>query len=183
MTASRPSYPRLVSAALGLVACAAATAVAQTPVPQGADSRAVGGSVTTRELIPELVSDYYPAVIQGASPINRITFVLDEDGNYLTSAAWTDTAVPRRLRARTPAAVAGVPLAPGAEAKWVFEDVPVAVGAAGGAGAGGRPRSARVGDFGAFGFPNITSDAVMHTQSGVRLAPNPLSVFIIRLKT
>jgi beta-lactamase regulating signal transducer with metallopeptidase domain len=181
MTASRPSYPRLVSTALGLVAFAAVTAVAQAPVPQRPDGRAGGPNSTTRELMPELVTDYYPTVIQGASPINRITFVLDEDGNYLTSAAWTDPAMPRRLRARTPTAVAGGPFAPGVEAKWVFEDVSVAFGAAGGAGVG-RPRSAGVGDFGAFGFPNITSDAVMHTQSGVRLAANPLSVFIIRLK-
>jgi beta-lactamase regulating signal transducer with metallopeptidase domain len=200
MTASRPSYPRVVSGVLSLVACAAAIAVAQTPVPQGA----VGGSATTvdeilqqtAELIQKLVTDYYPAVIQGPSPVNRITFVLDEDGNYLTSAAWTDTAMLRRSLTAT-TAVAESRAASSVDAKWAFASVRTVAGGGrgggvgrsvpaadsdGGAGAGGRPQSGGVADFGAFGFPNITSDAVMYTQSGLSVAPIPLSVFIIRLK-
>jgi hypothetical protein len=189
MTATRPSYPRLVSAALGLVACGAALAVAQTPIPSGAERRVVGvaGSGATvsdiaqqtGELIEKLVTDYYPTVKQGASPINRITFVLDADGNYVTSAAWTDTLLLRQSTATTPTAVAGVPIAQ--EVRMVL-----GAGVAGGgnrrvpsAGTGG---GAGVGDFGAYGFPNITSDAVMSTQSGRSFAPKALSVFVIRLK-
>jgi beta-lactamase regulating signal transducer with metallopeptidase domain len=199
MTASRPSYPRLVSAALGLVACAAAIAVAQTPVPQGV----VGGSATTsegiarqtHELIQKLVTGYYPTVMQGASPINRITFVVDADGNYLTSAAWTDTALLRRSAATS--AVAEGPVAPGGEAKRTFESIRMVIGAGvrggsgrrvpaagtdGGADVGRARPSGGVADFGAYGFPNITNDVVMNTQSGWSPAPSPLSVFIIRLK-
>jgi hypothetical protein len=55
-----------------------------------------------------------------------------------------------------------------------------------GAGSGGGVgRSAPAGggrDFSALGFPHIASDAVMHTQSGRASAPNPVSVFIIRLR-
>jgi hypothetical protein len=193
MTASRPGYPRVVSAAFGLVACAAAIAVAQTPVPQGADGRAVVGSATTRDdigrqaraLMQKLVTDYYPAVTQGTSPINRITFVLDEDGNYVTSAAWTDTAVARRSTAAMPTAVAEGSVAPRVETQRAFEGVRMVAGFGRG-GEGGRsvsrPQSDGVRDFGAYGFPNITSDAVMNTQSGWSFAPTPLSVFIIRLK-
>jgi hypothetical protein len=183
MTASRPSYPRLVSAALGLVACAASIAVAQTPVPQGADRRGVAGSGATHgeigqethELIRKLVTDYYPTVMDGASPINRITFVLDADGNYVTSAAWTDTAMMRRSAAATTPPAAG--------AQRVFESVRVVLGAGVGGG-GGRvaPTGTGVRDFGAYGFPNITSDAVMTTQSGSSVVPTALSVFVIRLK-
>jgi beta-lactamase regulating signal transducer with metallopeptidase domain len=194
MTASRPSYPRLVSATLGLVACAAAIAVAQTPVPQGADRRAVGVADSgethreiaqqTHELIRKLVTDYYPTVMEGESLVNRITFVLDADGNYVTSAAWTDTAMLRRSAAATTTPVAGAPFAQSGAAKRAFESVRVVVGAGVGGGGGGRVAAAGtgVGDFGAFGFPNITSDAVMTTQSGSSLAPTALSVFIIRLR-
>ena len=197
MTASRPGYPRLISAALGLVACAAVVAVAQTPVPRSPDRPAVAGSATTpqevarqtRELIPKLVTHHYPTVMQGASAINRITFVLDKDGNYVTSAAWTDSAMQRRSPATTMAT--GIARAPSVEGKRAFESVRMVLGAGvrggrgpdgsrvapGGAGGGGG-----VTDFGAFGFPNITSDAVMTTTSASSPAPSPLSVFIIRLK-
>ena len=195
MTAPRPSYPRLVSAALGLVACAVAIAGAQTPVPRGVDSRAlgVGDSAATRQIVEQtreltekLVTDYYPQVMQGASPLNRITFVLDADGNYVTSAAWTDTAMLRRSVTTT--AVEGAPFAPSVQGGRTFESVRAVVGAgvAGGGGrsvpAAGTRGSAGVGDFGAYGFPNITSDAVMLTTSASSFAPNPLSVFVIRLK-
>ena len=185
MTASRPGYPRLVSAALGLVAGAAAIAVAQTPIPRGAGGRAVGvaGNAAapheiaeqTHELIQKLVTDYYPTVMEGASPINRITFVLDADGNYVTSAAWTDTAMLRRSTAATTTPVAGD--------KRVFESVRVVLGA-GVDGGGGRVAATGTGvrDFAALGFPNIARDAVMSTQSAQSFAPNALSVFIIRLK-
>ena len=191
MTASRPSYPRLVSAALGLVACAAAIAVAQTPVPQGPDPRAAANSARTREeigpktrdLIQKLVTDYYPAVMQGTSPINRITFVLDKDGSYVTSAAWTDTAMARRSGTATKAG-AGGPSAQGGEDKRTFESVRMIIGAGRrGDGSRGEPRSAGSGDLGALGFPNIKDDAVMNTQSAMSLAPTPLSVVVIRLKT
>jgi hypothetical protein len=185
MTASRPTYPRLVSTALGLVACAAAIAVAQTPVPR-VDSRAPAGSAPPRAevarqaygLIQKLVADYYPTVNQGASPINRITFVLDADGNYLTSAAWTDTAMASR-------STAAVPVTPDVSATREFESMRVVLGA-GASGVGGRrvspPGTGAVRDFAAVGFPNITSDAVLNTQSGSSATPSPLSVFIIRLK-
>ena len=196
MTASRPSYPRLVSAALGLVACAAAIAVAQTPIPQGGAGRAAGVSDSatthreiveqTRELIEKLVTDYYPQVMQGTSPLNRITFVLDADGNYVTSASWTDAAMLRRSAAAT--AVEGAPFALTVQASRTFESVRAVMGA-GVAGGGGRSApaagtrgGASVRDFGAYGFPNITSDAVLLTTSASSLVPNPLSVFVIRLK-
>jgi beta-lactamase regulating signal transducer with metallopeptidase domain len=204
MTASRPSYPRLVSAALGLVACAAAVAVAQTPVPRAADGRAAAGSATARnelgpqtlDLIQRLLADRYPTVMQGASPINRITFVLDKDGSYVTSAAWTDTAMARRSMATTTARVAGGPTAQSGETRRTFESVRMIIGAGvrhpgrnvpaaatrDGAGAGGQSQSGGTGDFGAYGFPNITGDAVLNTQSAMSLAPTPLSVLVIRLK-
>ena len=195
MTASRPSYPRLVSAALGLVACAVAIAGAQAPIPQRGDSRTVGvgDSATTREIVGQtraltekLVTDYYPQVMQGASPLNRITFVLDADGNYVTSAAWTDTAMLRRSLTTT--AGEGAPFAQSVQAGRTFESVRAIVGAGSASGGGrsvpaaGTRGSAGVSDFGAYGFPNITSDAVMLTTSASSLAPNPLSVFVIRLK-
>jgi hypothetical protein len=189
MTASRPSYPRLVSTALGLVACAAAIAVAQTPVPQGAAGVAGSGATPheiaqrTHELIQKLVTDYYPTVMEGVSPINRITFVLDKDGNYVTSAAWTDTAMLRRSTAATTTPDAGASFAQTGAAKRAFESVRVVLGA-GVSGGGGRVAAASTGvrDFGGVGFPNITSDAVMTTQSASSLAPTALSVFLIRLK-
>ena len=200
MTASRPSYPRLVSTALGLVACAAAIAVAQTPVPQDAGARAAGGSAPTRDqigpqtrdLIAKLVADHYPAVNQGASPLNRITFVLDKDGNYVTSAAWTDTALVLRSVATTTAGGGG-PSAQGGEAGRKFESVRMVIGggvrypgrnvpAAGTRDGAGKPQSGAASDFGAYGFPNITGDAVMHTQAAQSHAPTPLSVLVIRLK-
>ena len=191
MTASRPSYPRLVSAALGLVACAAAIAVAQTPIPRGADGRAVGATTRdeigqqTRELIEKLVTDYYPTVMQGASLINRLTFVLDADGNYVTSAAWTDAAMVLRSPTTTTTAAAEGSVAPSVAANRAFESVRVVLGAGSSGGSGRNVAAAGtsgVRDFGAYGFPNITSDAVMSTQSASSRAPNPLSVFIIRLK-
>ena len=190
MTASRPSYPRLVSSALALVASAAAIAVAQTPVPQRADAPAAGGSAPTRDqigpqardLIQKLVTSHYPAVMQGASPVNRITFVLDKDGNYVTSKAWTDTALVLRSTRTTPA-VAGGPSAQGGDDKRTYESVRMVLGA-GVRGDGTRnvPASGGVRDFAAYGFPNITGDAVMHTQSAQSHAPTPLAVLVIRLK-
>jgi beta-lactamase regulating signal transducer with metallopeptidase domain len=194
MTASRPSYPRLVSVALGLVACAAAIAVAQTPVPRGTDGRGVsvaGSGETpheiaqqTHELVQKLVTDYYPTVMEGESLINRITFVLDADGNYVTSAAWTDTAMLRRSAAATTTPGGGAAFAQSGVAKRAFESVRVVLGAGVGGGGGGRvaPTGTGVHDFAAFGFPNIASDAVMTTQSASSLVPTALSVFIIRLK-
>ena len=195
MTASRPNYPRLVSAALGLVACAAAVAVAQTPVPQVADDRAASASATARnelgpqarDLIQNLVADKYPTVMQGASPINRITFVLDKEGNYVTSKAWTDTTMARRPMAATTARTAGGPSAQGGETRRTFESVRMMIGAGTrypgrNVPAAGKGDGAGVSDFGAYGFPNITNDAVMHTQSAMSLAPTPLSVLVIRLK-
>jgi len=200
MTASPPSYPRLVSATLVLVACAAAIGAAQTPIPK-ANGRVAAGATTDREIaqqtverVDQLVTDYYPTVMQGASPINRITFVLDADGNYVTRAAWTDTTLLRPSAATTP--VGGVPIAPSVGGKRAFDEVRMVIGAgrrgdggrslaAADTGAGmsvrGRAQPDGVSDFGAVGFPNITSDAVMSTQSVSRRTPTPLSVFIIRL--
>jgi len=189
MTASRPSYPRLISAALCLVACGTSIAGAQTPIPQRAESRVVGvgGSAIaeqTHELIQKLMTDHYPLVMQGASPLNRITFVLDADGNYVTSAAWTDTAMLRRSAAAARTPDAGVPVAQSVSANGGSE-VRMLVGG-GVPGGGGRTVPAAgtsdVRDFGAYGFPNITSDTVMSTQSVRTFGPNALSVFIIRLK-
>jgi beta-lactamase regulating signal transducer with metallopeptidase domain len=178
MTASRPGYPRLVSAALALVACATGIAVAQTPVPKNADLRAAGvaGSVTTtddiarqtRDRVQKLVSEHYPAVMRGTSSINRITFVLDASDKYVTSAAWTDTAMLNRSTP-TPTSVrmilgAGVRGGPGRTA-------PTAGTRDGGAG-----------DFGDVGFPKIARDAAASTQSVSSSDPKPLSVFVIRLK-
>jgi beta-lactamase regulating signal transducer with metallopeptidase domain len=191
MTAPRPRYPRLVSAALGLLACTAAIAVAQTPVPDGADDRAASHATPradgqqTVALMGKLVTQHYPAVMQGASSINRITFVLDGSGNYVTSKAWTDSAMLRRTTATMASAHATGAGAQGGAAKRTFESVRMIIGPGVRSVDGTRtlpPDAAgRSNDLGYLG-PDITSDAVMSTRSALSRAPSALAVSIVQLK-
>lgn len=191
MTASRPRYPRLVSAALGLLACTAAIAVAQTPVPDAADSRGVGNTAPpadvnqTVALMGKLVADHYPAAMKGESSINRITFVLDASGKYVTSKAWTDSAMLRRTTATMAPARASSAGAQG-EVKRAFESVRMIIGAGVRSVDGTRtvPTEAagRSNDLGYLGFPDITRDAVTGTRSAMSRAPSALAVSIIQLK-
>lgn len=184
MTAPRHSYPRLVSAALALVACAATIAAAQAPVPQRSEGG--GGSASPSDTIgrqtvaqiAKLVSDHHPAVDKGTSPHNRITFVLDARGNYVSSSAYTDSA-PLRF----PPSGGSAQMS---EGKRSYESLRMIIGA-GVRGGPGRTlpsgtQSGATHDYADYGFPKITSDQVAGTQAVMSRAPSALSVLVIRLK-
>ena len=137
-------------------------------------------------LMGKLVSEHYPAAMQGTSSINRITFVLDASGKYVTSKAWTDSVMVRRAMAKLPPAPATGAGAQGVEVKRTFESVRMIIGPGVRSVDGTRtlPTDAagRSSDLGHLGFPDINSDAVTSTQAALSRAPSALAVSIIQLK-